>query len=145
MSALVARADEDEQDESAKTLEEGSKRQTVPKFCATRWSAKVTTLSALLAKYGSVLLALDEILSSSSGDAKRDASAYSRLLQDSEFRGQFQPNKRVYAIINRSKLKQKASVWFVSLMVSEGTFYVGVKTKRLSVKKKNLSVYGRPL
>ena len=83
LSALVACADEDEEDESAKTLEEGSKRQTVPKFCATRWSAKVTTLSALLAKYGSVLLALDEISSSSSGDAKRDASAYSRLLQDS--------------------------------------------------------------
>ena len=85
LSALVACADEDEEDESAKTLEEGSKRQTVPKFCATRWSAKVTTLSALLANYGSVLLALDEISSSSSGDAKRDASAYSRLLQDSEF------------------------------------------------------------
>ena len=52
---------------------------------ATRWSAKVTTLSAFLAKYGSVLLALDEMSSSSSGDAKRDASAYSRLLQDFEF------------------------------------------------------------
>ena len=84
LSALVACAAEDE-DESAKTLEEGSKRQTVRKFCASCWSAKVTTLSALLAKYGSVLLALDEISSSSSGDAKRHASAYSRLLQDSEF------------------------------------------------------------
>ena len=61
LSALVACADEDKEDESAKTLEEGSKRQTVPKFCGTRWSAKVTSLSALLAKYGSVLLALDEI------------------------------------------------------------------------------------
>ena len=85
LSPLVACADEDEEDESAKTLEEGSKRKTVPKFCATRWSAKGTTPSALLAKYGSVLLALDEISSSSSGDAKHDASAYSRLLQDSEF------------------------------------------------------------
>ena len=68
-----------------KIWKEGSKRHTVPKFLATRWSAKFTTPSALLAKYGSVLLALDEISSSSSGDAKRDASAYSRLLQDSEF------------------------------------------------------------
>ena len=59
LGALVACADEDEEDESVKTMEEGSKRQTVPKFCATRWSAKVTTLSALLAKYGSVVLALD--------------------------------------------------------------------------------------
>ena len=58
LGALVACADEDEEDESVKTMEEGSKRQTVPKFCATRWSAKVTTLSALLAKYGSVVLAL---------------------------------------------------------------------------------------
>ena len=58
LSALVACADEDKEDESAKTLEQGSKRQTVPKFCATLWSAKVTTLSVLLAKYGSVL---DEI------------------------------------------------------------------------------------
>lgn len=80
LSALVSCADEDEEDESAKTLKEGSKRQTVPKFCATRWSVKVTTLSALLAKNGPVLLALKEISSSSCGDAKRDASAYSRLL-----------------------------------------------------------------
>ena len=85
LSPLVACADEDEEDESAKTLEEGSKQKTVPKFCATCWSAKGTTPSALLAKYGSVLLALDEISSSSSGHAKHDASAYSRLLQDSEF------------------------------------------------------------
>ena len=55
LSTLVACADEDVEDESAKTLEEGSKRQTVPKLCASRWSAKVTTLSALLAKYRSVL------------------------------------------------------------------------------------------
>ena len=75
LSALVSCADEDEEDESAKTLKEGSKRQTVPKFCATRWS-----VSALLAKNGPVLLALKEISSSSCGDAKRDASAYSRLL-----------------------------------------------------------------
>ena len=61
LSALVACADEDKEDESAKTLEEGSKRQTVTKFCGTRWSAKVTSLSALLAQYGSVHLSLDEI------------------------------------------------------------------------------------
>ena len=88
LSPPVACADEDEEDEegeSAKTLEEGSKQKTVPKFCASHWSAKATTPSALLAKYGSVLLALGEISSSSSGHAKHDASAYSRLLQDSEF------------------------------------------------------------
>ena len=85
LNALVACADEDEENEPAEKLEEGSKRQTVPKFCATRWSAKVTNPSVLLAKYVSVLLALDEISSSSSGDAKRDVSAYSHLLQDSEF------------------------------------------------------------
>ena len=46
---------------------------------------KLLSVSALLSKYGSVLLALDEISSSSSGDANSDASAYSHLLQDSEF------------------------------------------------------------
>ena len=60
-----------------------SKRQTVPKFCATRWSAKFNTLSALLTKYDSVPLTLVEISSSSSGDAKSNAPAYSSLLQDS--------------------------------------------------------------
>ena len=34
----------------------------------------------------------------------------------------------VYAIINHDNLKQKASVWFVSLEVLEATFCVGVKT-----------------
>ena len=62
---------------------EASKR--LYRNCASHWSAKATTPSALLAKYGSVLLALGEISSSSSGHAKHDASAYSRLLQDSEF------------------------------------------------------------
>ena len=73
-------SDEHEEDESSNKLEEESKRQIVPKFCATRWSAKVTTHSARLAIYGSVFQALDEISSSSCGDAKRYASAYSRLL-----------------------------------------------------------------
>ena len=39
----------------------------------------------------------------------------------------------VYAIINHDNLKQKASVWFVSLKVLEATFcvsHIGVKTKR---------------
>ena len=36
----------------------------------------------------------------------------------------------VYAIINHDNLKQKASVWFVSLKVFETTFCVGEKTKR---------------
>ena len=45
-------------------------------------------------------------------------------------RGQFQPKQGVYAIIDNDNLKQKASVWFVSLKVLEATFCVGVKTKR---------------
>ena len=45
-----------------------------------------------------------------------------------------QPNidlfrKNVHAIINHGNLKQKASVWFLSLKVLEATFCEGVKTK----------------
>ncbi|XP_068680219.1 uncharacterized protein [Montipora foliosa] len=78
--------DEGEEDESAKHWKrEAGDRLYRNSVLLRRWSAKVTTLSALLAKYGSVLLALDEISSKSCSDAKRDASAYSSLLQDSEF------------------------------------------------------------
>lgn len=58
---------------------------TVPKFCATRWTARVTTLSALLAKYCSVVQALERIVDCSRGDAQNDANVHLRLLRDSQF------------------------------------------------------------
>ena len=41
----------DEFDESMMAIESGSKRHHIPKFCATRWSARASTLSALIVKY----------------------------------------------------------------------------------------------
>lgn len=46
--------------ESAKNIQEGAKKKTVPKFCATRWTARLSTLSAILAKYLNVLRVLGE-------------------------------------------------------------------------------------
>ena len=43
--------EDDELGESMVAIEAGSRRHHVPKFCATRWSARVSTLSALIAKY----------------------------------------------------------------------------------------------
>ena len=44
-------ADDDELADSVTTIKSGAKRKSVPKCCATRWSARVCTLSAMLAKY----------------------------------------------------------------------------------------------
>ena len=57
----------------------------IPKFCATRWTARVSTLSAIIAQYDIVLATLDQIQEESSGDAASDAYSYSRLLTDSQF------------------------------------------------------------
>ena len=71
--------------ESTAEIEAGSRRHHVPKFCATRWSARVSTLSALIAKYDIVIETMGRIRDSSTGEAKSDASSYIRLLEDSQF------------------------------------------------------------
>lgn len=71
--------------ESAQAIKDGGKKKTVPKFCATRWTSRVSTLSALLAKYVEVLRALERIRDCSTGEARSDASSYIRLLEDSQF------------------------------------------------------------
>ena len=71
--------------ESAKTIKEGGKKKTVPKLCVTRWTARVSTLSAILAKYFDILRALEKIRDCSTGDARSNASSYIRLLEDSQF------------------------------------------------------------
>ena len=77
--------EDDVASESAQAIKEGSRRNTVPKFCATRWTAKISTLSALLAKYAEVLKALEAIRDSSTGDARSDTASYIRFLEDSQF------------------------------------------------------------
>ena len=78
-------ADNEGLEESVRAIQEGGRKKTVPKFCTTRWSARVSTLSALLAKYVSVLHAPDNVWMTSTGDVKIDAGSYTRLLQDSQF------------------------------------------------------------
>jgi len=77
--------DSDEFTQSIQALKEGSQKVSVPKFCPTRWSARLLTLSTLLAKYPTVLDALDTISDSSTGDAKSDAESCIRLMESSAF------------------------------------------------------------
>ena len=72
--------------ESDIAIKQGSHKKSVPTFCATRWTARVDTLSALIAKYKLILESLEQIQDTSNGDAKRDAGTYIRLLSDSKFR-----------------------------------------------------------
>ena len=71
--------------DSFDAIQRGSNASTVPKFCATRWTARVTTLSAFLPKYCSVSQALKMIADRSRGDAQIEARAHIRLLNDSQF------------------------------------------------------------
>ena len=77
--------DDDELSESMTEIEAGSRRYDVPKFCATHWSARVRTLSALIAKYVIVLETMGRIKDSSKGETRSDACLYMRLLEDSQF------------------------------------------------------------
>ena len=72
-------------DESNIAIKQGSHKKFVPMFCATRWTARVDILSALIAKYKQILEALAQIQDMSKGDAKRIAGTYICLLSDSKF------------------------------------------------------------
>ena len=76
---------EEDLSESMAEIEAGSRRHHVPKFCATRWSARICTISALIAKYPTVLETMGRIKDSSTGDSRSDASSHIRLLEDSQF------------------------------------------------------------
>ena len=77
--------DDDMLNESDIAIKQESYKKSVPKFCATRWTARVDTLSALIAKYKLILEALEQIQDTSNGDARRYAGTYIRLLSDSAF------------------------------------------------------------
>lgn len=109
LELLTATENAGELQEFMCAIQRGSKKQFVPKFCATRWSARLETVSALLAKYATVLDALDKIVKESTGDSKTDASAFIRLLEDPQF--------------------------IVALVVSQGVLsYLGSVTKLLQEK-----------
>ena len=56
---LLTANDDQHFSESNQEIVKGGKRNTVPKFWPTCWTARVSTLSALLAKYDDVLKALE--------------------------------------------------------------------------------------
>ena len=53
--------DDDMLNESDIAIMHGSYKKLVSKFCATRWPARVDTLSTLIAKYKIILEALEQI------------------------------------------------------------------------------------
>ena len=88
--------DEDDNDEgngevdhglrkSNKAILRGRKMKTVPKLCPTRWSSRVETLSALMAKYSSVMETLEQIADQSKGEPRSNAQSYIRLMESPQF------------------------------------------------------------
>ena len=47
--------------ESDIAIKQGSHTKSVPRFCATRWTTRVDTMLALIAKYKRILEALEQI------------------------------------------------------------------------------------
>ena len=75
----------EEQELSDQIIQEAVGKQ-VPKLCETCWSARVATLSSVMAEYKAIHLALNDIaIESSNADARTNALAYVRLMQSPTF------------------------------------------------------------
>lgn len=71
---------------SSTLVETASNKQSVPKLCETRWTARVDNLSALISKYKSIRKSLNDVSAESSdSDARLKAGSHSRMLQSSQF------------------------------------------------------------
>ena len=76
---------EEEQEEADKMVL-GTAKQQVPKMCETRWSARLATVSNVIAKYKAIHLALHDIsIESSQTEVRNNAMSYYRLMQSSTF------------------------------------------------------------
>ena len=64
---------------------EKDQKKIFPAFCATRWTAKVITLSTLLTNYATVLKTLEKIIDESVGESRSDSALYIQLMEDSQF------------------------------------------------------------
>ncbi|VDI15927.1 Hypothetical predicted protein [Mytilus galloprovincialis] len=73
----------EEEDVDIKLLKKGTDV-SVKRLCETRWTARVDTVSSLLANYKSVHAALTKIENVSTSDARTNASGYRRYLEDPE-------------------------------------------------------------
>ena len=76
LAEQLLQTDDDMLNESDIAIKQGSHNKSVSKLCATRWTARVDTLSALIAKYKLILEALGQIQATSKGDAKRNGGIY---------------------------------------------------------------------
>ena len=85
LAEQLIQTDDDMLNESDIAIKQGSHKKSAPQFCATRWTARVDTLSAIIAKYKQILEALEQIQDTSNGGAKRDACTYIRLLSYYKF------------------------------------------------------------
>ena len=75
----------EEQEESDKLVLNSAKKQ-VPKLCERRWSARVSTLSSVIAKYKVIYFALNDIgLESLATDVRTNALSHLNLLESSGF------------------------------------------------------------
>ena len=83
-SATYEEVDKDLQ-ASNQGIQAGARKILVPKLCPTRWSSRVETLSALMAKYPAVLETLGIIAAHSNGEPRSNAQSYIRLLEDPQF------------------------------------------------------------
>ena len=70
---------------SNKAILRGARKKTVPKLCPTRWSSRVETLSALIAKYSSALETLEKIADQSNGVPRSNAQSHIRLMESPQF------------------------------------------------------------
>ncbi|CAB3980295.1 52 kDa repressor of the inhibitor of the kinase-like [Paramuricea clavata] len=83
--------DEDENDDdhglnkSNRAILRGEKKKTVPKLCPNRWSSRVETLSALMAKYSLVMETFKQIAAQSKGEPRHNAQSYIRLMETPQF------------------------------------------------------------
>ena len=69
LAAQLLQTDDDMLNESYIAIKQGLYKKSVQKFCATRWTTRVDTLSAIIAKYKLILEALEQIQDTSNGDA----------------------------------------------------------------------------
>ena len=76
---------DDDLRKSNKAILRGTKKKTVPELCPTRLSSRVETLSALTAKYLSVIETLKQITNQSKGEPRSNVQSYIRLMEYSHF------------------------------------------------------------
>lgn len=83
---LVVPDDSGARTTSEALIDKAAKKKQVPKLCETRWTARVDTLSAVIANYKCIIQSLEDICTESSDSESRlKASSHIRMLKSSQF------------------------------------------------------------